>query len=208
MMQLKWFKIEVEADGTIRSCTEVDNKARSGATVRYIEGTSAADACAKVKAWVKHRRDVQNAAQTRRGAERVAAGLCKRCGRGPLATTLVCEKCRVQQNAERRLRNGGYRAPGGRGRLPDEEFMRRQLESGRKRSSRIHEKWGSAIGYRAGCDLKFLDEHGASAIRERLCARIRKAGGGEALDAYEAERPRRRNAHGVTVLRYEQEAAE
>jgi hypothetical protein len=185
-IQLKWFKIEVEHDGTIRTCTEVDAKARSGATVRYIEGLNAADACSKVKAWAAQFRTTKNARDRRWRSGRKDSKVCTRCASPELHTRTMCATCAAYQAEGRRRQRAGLTKP--RPVVSPLELRGRILDAHVRKNLKRAETWGTQRGHEASLELKHLDEHGAAAYRERLCARIRKAGGGAALDAYEAER--------------------
>lgn len=89
MIQLKWFRIETGADGSILSCTEVEAKGRSGAVVRYYEAVSASKACDAAKEWAKARRERANARHKRI----VSIGICASCGGSSRKGKCLCQGC-------------------------------------------------------------------------------------------------------------------
>ena len=186
MIQKKWFRIETDSEGNILSCEEVSSKGRQGAVVRYYEALDKADACKQAKEWANRYRETKRSSMNARRREREANGLCVYCGVRPSASAQSCRECvALNTQRSRELRLG--RVPRI-SRLSDTELRERVRDRKRQEQKLVAERWGSSRAYARYLDLVRLDRSGPEAFREDLCDRIRKAGGGAALDEYERER--------------------
>lgn len=196
MIQKKWFRIETDASGAILSCTEVDSKGRQGAVVRYYEALTKADACRQAKEWAERFRSNLRASNVRRRDRLLAAGLCKWCGKNPRVNADHCEECRVRvnklNNQRRRDRRNGDSAP--RKNLDPIQLRENVRASNNRHKDSLRAKWGSESSWVTSCLVRHLDTLGPQLFRKMLCDKIRKAGGGAALDEYERERAKQAEA--------------
>lgn len=106
-----WFKVEVNKDGSVATCEQVDVSLKSGVSVVYIEAESKEKAIEKAVAYVerirlKARRSYEKnrekilAADRARRAARAKAGICSRCDEKAVASG-YCEAHRVVYNEQR-----------------------------------------------------------------------------------------------------------
>lgn len=210
-LQLKWFRVEQAADGSILSCEEVDAKGRRGAHVRYYEAVDKAAACSAAKEWhERHKaqgrarnkrrrqdpivREADIAAARRRQQSKRDVGLCASCGVNPLSTGWYCEACSSRKSEARRRRLDGL-PPLPRRRASTEVTpehrrakLRRAAEESKARNNAI---WGSRSAYDLACMLRHFDSMPPAQFRTYLIGRITKIGGvaaAKALADYEAQR--------------------
>lgn len=210
-MQKKWFRIETDASGAILSCDEVDSKGRQGAIVRYYEALTKAEACEKAKEWAARYRASATAHTMRRQESAKANGYCINCYARPRVNASRCEICRDKFNARKReLRSGSEPLIR---KLSDDQLLEHVLRKRQRARDKAKQKWGSYRSVEVYLMLSKLDTVGPDAFRAYLCDRIRKAGGGAALDEYEHELNKKyekvfENAVKRCEERYPPEAAE
>lgn len=166
MIQLKWFRIETGADGSILSCQEVEAKGRSGAVVRYYESASAGEACKAAKEWFTHRQATQKARRQRFKD----SGMCE-CGCGgparPGKTTCQARGARLAQFAkERRAGRPLLRLRHATAEDSLDAFRAGHVSSVRRR--------GGSIGCNLRMCLNRLDKVGPEAFRSWLVSEINK----------------------------------
>lgn len=98
-----WYRIELNKDGSIATCVEVEESHRNSRSVRYVEAVSREEACAAILLWHKNEKDrsIRNYEKRRR------AGLCYCCGAPARPGMSECADCSDRKNAHKRAVRAG-----------------------------------------------------------------------------------------------------
>jgi hypothetical protein len=166
VIQLKWFRIETGADGSILSCTEVEAKGRSGGVVRFYEAIDADKACKSAQDWFASRQR----SWKKRYENNKASGMCG-CGCGGPART---GKTTCQAQVDRTTRLAKERKAG-RPRMnirhaTAEDALRASLDD----LARHDKARGGSSGARLRANLVRFDALGPIAFRAWLVSEINK----------------------------------
>lgn len=108
-----WYRIELNKDGSIASCEQVEGSLKGGRYVRFFEADSSAGAVAMAALWW-HQRTTTSARHARRRADMKAKGVCTTCMVNPAAVDLtecpecIAEKKRLREERAERRKRGDY----------------------------------------------------------------------------------------------------
>lgn len=91
-----WYRIELNKDGSIRSCAEVEACATEGRNVRYVEADSRKDALVLVAAWWRRAETMRRNNQARI-TDCKKRGICVHCRSRPAEGDWRCGVCRQAQ---------------------------------------------------------------------------------------------------------------
>lgn len=136
-----WYKVEIDNEGGIKSCVEVEASVAQGRHVRYVEADSRADAIKLVQQWYRHaERSRRNTNERMRVAK--LTGRCRSCmqPRGEGCTAVYCRTCADRRAERARERFAGAPAINAPRAKTDEERAatlsrsRKGSAGGRKRS--------------------------------------------------------------------------
>lgn len=164
-----WFKVEINQDGTVKTCEQVDARSNGQGAIVYVEADSAESAVCKAVIW---RREYLEMARKKSQAQRdraLEAGLCCVCKkRNPRPGKKQCYQC-AQHGSEgqaakyARMRAAGInpykkdengnkprlppemRLTGGGARVHPEGYSLRTLQGVREAYKRDPKKFGSWI---------------------------------------------------------------
>jgi hypothetical protein len=185
---LTWWRGELNKDGGISTLTEVGQASKGSKLVCYVQATTRAEACSKIKAWWERRKGLIRSSSLRVRERRIAAGLCPTCGKAPCAPDrALCGPCLqaavVRAEKVRRRKKGEHipHAPGWRRFSSAEEAA--EAASARRRAQR--DKHGH-VNVFAPTVLKKFDELGPVKFREWLVGIIESAKIREAVPEAEA----------------------
>ena len=143
-----WFRVELNKDGSVSTCTHVEARStEAGRQVYYIEAESDTFACASAVSRYKAYIDRQRESMVERRAARKAAGLCRECQKPVGNGKLRCAECLAH---ERDIRYHGKPA-GTRGVVRPVVLEQRLEAAGRSQRERIlQEVLDAALSMRAG----------------------------------------------------------
>lgn len=162
MIQKKWFKIEMGADGAILSCTEVEAKGKNGSVTRYYEALSKEGACNRAKEWYAHRA----ATDRKRYVAAKATGLCVcGCGNPPRPGKTTCQAAIDRRELLRLERKAG--------RPPLRTFHATPEASMAAHRASEQRRGGSTGSVFRKC-LKHFDKLGPEAFRAWLVSEIER----------------------------------
>lgn len=89
-----WYRVEVNPDGSVHSCSLVEAEAKGRKAVSYVEATSAEEAIALIRRRVESRDAARRVQKRAQYAKALATGLCPSCKCRPRGTTrLRCDVC-------------------------------------------------------------------------------------------------------------------
>jgi hypothetical protein len=141
-----WYRIELNKDGSVASCTEVEACVLEGRNVRYVEANSKFLACVLVQKWWKNRAQ-ENRREKKMADRRFQAGLCK-CGATAKPGRQRCPGCQARSAQLKREVRAGRAPLHGYSRTDAERAQAafRRQESLKKRNDSRYEKAKQVAG--------------------------------------------------------------
>ncbi len=164
---LLWWRVELDRDGSIKTCSEIEYASTPERYVRFIQASTRVEACSVAKEWWARRSSRSSACSQARRLELKVAGRCTRCRERPLCNATHCVRCRdIVNRRNRDLRAGAEREKKA---LDPVEAQARERASHLKFRESHPERYATL---RFVAALKKFDELGPQKFREWLVERI------------------------------------